>query len=460
MAITPPATLARPFAESGDKASIPDTTATAGAASLTEGFPPVTQLPLSAGGIPPRRLDFNGILNQLSQFAFWAQSGGQFRWSSALDYASPCMVFGSDGKIYFGLAPSGPGVSGVGAKNPVTVANQGTYWVGLTGYALEPATKTKLGGIIVGDGFTITAAGVLSVDPNSFSSDIIVELMKQLHLPQWLTANKSWYVRPDGNDNNDGSANTAAGAFKTIQAAINYVTTNFNATSYAATIRVAAGLYSERITLPDYQASTGSFSLVGEDKNTTIIVGALSTIQGAKRWSVSQFTLNNDGNPGPGSNSNAYQVFQRANSILSLDNIKINFTTLGSITSGVVPISVGSGGSLGLSFVDIVVSSALTCGRLFTSSGGRITMTNNCDLQAALSGSSPGTLTLDQLAVFDRSYDTTTGGSTSNRAIFTGNVTGRRYYISQNSICDTHGGGDSFIPGTVAGSATTGAQYT
>ena len=69
MAITPPATLARPFAESGDKANIPDTTSTAGVASLSEGFPPVTQLPLSAGGIPPRRLDFNGVLN-IPPFAF------------------------------------------------------------------------------------------------------------------------------------------------------------------------------------------------------------------------------------------------------------------------------------------------------------------------------------------------------------------------------------------------------
>jgi len=37
-----------------------------GAASLTDGFPPVTFLPVAAGGTPPFGQDFNGLLNQIT----------------------------------------------------------------------------------------------------------------------------------------------------------------------------------------------------------------------------------------------------------------------------------------------------------------------------------------------------------------------------------------------------------
>jgi hypothetical protein len=46
------------------------------AASLTDGFPPLTFVPASAGGCPPFGADFNGILKQLSQWNQWNQAGG------------------------------------------------------------------------------------------------------------------------------------------------------------------------------------------------------------------------------------------------------------------------------------------------------------------------------------------------------------------------------------------------
>lgn len=48
----------------------------AGAASLTDGFPPVTFLPIGAGGTPPWGADFNGILNQVTSWQRWNQAGG------------------------------------------------------------------------------------------------------------------------------------------------------------------------------------------------------------------------------------------------------------------------------------------------------------------------------------------------------------------------------------------------
>ena len=51
---------------------------TPGRASWTDGFPPLTFLPGSGGGIPPFGADFNGVLCQLSQWARWYTAAGLF----------------------------------------------------------------------------------------------------------------------------------------------------------------------------------------------------------------------------------------------------------------------------------------------------------------------------------------------------------------------------------------------
>ena len=45
------------------------------AASLTDGFPPLTFVPSTAGGCPPFGQDMNGVLKQLSQWSQWSGAG-------------------------------------------------------------------------------------------------------------------------------------------------------------------------------------------------------------------------------------------------------------------------------------------------------------------------------------------------------------------------------------------------
>lgn len=80
----PPSKIVLPFAE-GDpsgRATIPVTTATPGYASLTYGFPAITRTPKAAGGIPPRGVDMNGILNAISAIARWSAAGGGYKYDS------------------------------------------------------------------------------------------------------------------------------------------------------------------------------------------------------------------------------------------------------------------------------------------------------------------------------------------------------------------------------------------
>ena len=53
------------------------------AASLTDGFVPLTFIPAAGGGCPPFGQDFNGIFNQITQWSRWQAAGGPILYDSA-----------------------------------------------------------------------------------------------------------------------------------------------------------------------------------------------------------------------------------------------------------------------------------------------------------------------------------------------------------------------------------------
>lgn len=90
-----PGKLVLPFASSGNKNAIPVNSQigiTPGAASLADGFPPLTMTPVAAGGVPPSGLDMNGILYEMSAIARWANAGGSYPYDA--DFATSADVGG------------------------------------------------------------------------------------------------------------------------------------------------------------------------------------------------------------------------------------------------------------------------------------------------------------------------------------------------------------------------------
>lgn len=85
-----PTKIQLPFANSGTKNTIPVASQigiTPGAASYTDGFPPLTFLPLASGGVPPDGADVNGILNAITAVHQWQCAGGIFKYDSAFSTA-------------------------------------------------------------------------------------------------------------------------------------------------------------------------------------------------------------------------------------------------------------------------------------------------------------------------------------------------------------------------------------
>lgn len=106
-----PGKLVLPFANSGAKNAIPVASQigiVAGAASLTDGFPPLTRTPLAAGGVPPSGLDMNGIIYELSAILRWANAGAGYVYdgtfatdSNVGGYPKGARVLRSDGVGYW-----------------------------------------------------------------------------------------------------------------------------------------------------------------------------------------------------------------------------------------------------------------------------------------------------------------------------------------------------------------------
>ncbi|WP_302421463.1 hypothetical protein [uncultured Citrobacter sp.] len=102
-----PAKQAKPFGINGQREPLlPTTPAGDNTASYDQGFPPITMILKSAGGLPPKGQDMNQILYELSALARWASSGalntydGSF--STAIGgYPSGALVISDDGNVIY-----------------------------------------------------------------------------------------------------------------------------------------------------------------------------------------------------------------------------------------------------------------------------------------------------------------------------------------------------------------------
>lgn len=77
-----------------------------GAASLTDGFPPLNFIPVGAGGIPPFGQDMNGILKQITSWIRWNSAGGPIKFDSAYagfvgGYPANAVVLSTSGHAWY-----------------------------------------------------------------------------------------------------------------------------------------------------------------------------------------------------------------------------------------------------------------------------------------------------------------------------------------------------------------------
>lgn len=165
-----PTKIPRPFADSGDKNSIPESSGALGFASWQEGFPAITGTPFAQGGVAPKRADFNGIFNALSAATVWQQQGGFYAYDDTTDYEVGNVVEYS-GDLYKCITANGPSSAvkaptdaTVWAKVILTTATQSA-----AGY-MSAADKTALDSAI--DKAYATVTGELTSLPNDTTTEL------------------------------------------------------------------------------------------------------------------------------------------------------------------------------------------------------------------------------------------------------------------------------------------------
>lgn len=147
--LTRPTNYAVPFANGGAKNTIPVASTGTGKASFTDGFPPVTMMPLTAGGIPPEGKDFNGILYDITSHTIWGNAGGQYQFDAALvaaigGYPVGMVIQSNDGlsayvsavnnnTVNFNTTPGAIGVQWLpwaGNAKPSGISRGAVYFIG------------------------------------------------------------------------------------------------------------------------------------------------------------------------------------------------------------------------------------------------------------------------------------------------------------------------------------------
>lgn len=230
------------------------------------------------------------------------------------------------------------------------------------------------------------------------------------------------YVRADGSDSNSGLADSAGGAFLTLEYAVREALNFYD----GANISVGAGTFDAGYA----SAVTGSVTISGAGVGLTTIGGIVA--QSGQQISVSGCRITTVS----GTGLDAYG----AGAVLSAYGIDLgacNYSHVRASAGGVVDISdyvVSGGGGAHIR--------AESFGRVVC--GGVATLAANIALA-------------DAWAVCDGlGYINFDGGSID---LDGHTVTGKRYDIQACSVCNTYGGGASFLPGSVAGTTASGGQY-
>ncbi len=249
-----------------------------------------------------------------------------------------------------------------------------------------------------------------------------------------LTADRTYYVRTDGSDSNNGLANTSGGAFLTIQKAIDTVAA-LDLSIYNVTIQVANGTYTGAIAVIAPWIGRGIVTLKGDTTTPSNVVlsttGDTITMSGGGALYVEGFRLSSSGN-------RTMNVGPRSE--LRFSSVEFNASTSEHILLN------GTGAYVfGYGNYSIIAGSNyhIRC------QGG-----SYCQIQLR-------TITLTGTPAFGVAfvYAQQSAVLGINANTYSGAATGPRYLVATNGVINTGGGGTSYFPGSLAGSTVTGGQY-
>lgn len=254
-----------------------------------------------------------------------------------------------------------------------------------------------------------------------------------------LATDQIYYVRTDGADTNDGLTDTAGGAFRTIQAAVDAYS-RLDLAGYTCTIRVADGTYTVGATLrANPKGATASIPLTIQGNTTTPANCVIST-----------------------TSANCITVSDGAR--LYIEGVKLQTTSSGNCLHAI------RGGEAKFGNVEFGTCAgfhkeANDQGRMYNSgnytiSGGAVAH-EHCNNESYIQNLS-ATVTITGTPAFSSYF---VGVATAQvqyvSVTFSGSATGQRFLVHQNGVITAAGQSlTSYIPGNSAGVIDTGGVFT
>lgn len=355
----------------------------------------------------------------------------------------------ADKKIYVPLKENGG----------IHTSNQGLY--------IDLADFLQAGG-----GLGIDNQGRWFVDfdqmPTTKFDAILEKFRKGLRLPKWLTANTIFYVDKNhvnaSNTLDEGRGLSANLPFETIQACVNYVVNNYNVGNYNLTIQIAAGEYSENVTLTDFSrnsgliflAANGEVKIVSTNGTTLNVSGGKWRLRGLK----CKRNIQDNANPAIFSYPN---LLVMSGGDLYVDGCGFEMDATGKDLTAqkLVPRMFYLDGNAHLEFGPGVNREANTLVYknihtvMWGFEGSRITTQASSLINTeGMSIICEGSVTNAFIDMRGGAFSAGAGGGTKmNFTVANGKTcTGKRYYADAGGKIDTNSGGPDFFPGSIAGS--------
>lgn len=263
--------------------------------------------------------------------------------------------------------------------------------------------------------------------------------------PIVLTSNLTLYVRTDGNDANSGQTNDAAGAFLTIQAAVDAAAYRYIAGPYTVTVQVQNGNWTGPFVLRAH-SNPGSLTLRGDPTTPANVVlrgDNMSVVTCLGDWDVNGFTVQRQ------SSGDSTAIIGYTNRCL-LELFNVNFGPVGAngrhmqaeesaqlLVRSNYTVTTG-----GLGFAYHIVanwagSAVFTIGRAVTFVGA-----------GPIAGGFAAAGYHGEVFCASMAF---LGDAAS--------LTGPRYIVDKLGLIDTVGGGANYLPGSSAGAFGNGGIY-
>jgi hypothetical protein len=253
-----------------------------------------------------------------------------------------------------------------------------------------------------------------------------------------LVGTRNYYVRTDGSNSNTGLANTAGGAFLTVQQAINTIA-GLDINTRAVNINVADGTYTTPIVVQGAWLGSGTVSIIGNTGTPANVIFSTTSADCIRCINGAAITLS---------------------------GFEVRTTTLGqgvrAESTGFVTLSTAMRfGAVANSQIYAETNSVIFSRSAYTVAGSA-----QCHEEAVTSGVldlAGITITTSGTPAFSTAWARSSrSGAIQNQSnTYSGTgATGKRYDAQENGVIFTNSGGSAtYLPGDVNGTTATGGQY-